>query len=188
MRYIGVMKILDFPTIRQSTTFTCSCSSMQACLCYYGFDYREEQIRRLMRIDRNTREIHPRKMVRVIKKLGLDAAYMKLALNDLIAHIDNDVPVIVGLQAWSESKKPNYNLDNDGHYVVAIGYSEACVFFSDPASFYKTYLSYAELEERWHDGDKFDKSGKEIWDYSHMGIVVWGKKPVYRSDKIIHMD
>jgi hypothetical protein len=45
----------------------------------------------------------------------------------------------------------------------------------------KVYLSYEELEKRWHDGNKTDL------DYDHMGVAVWGKKPSYKSDRIIRM-
>jgi len=172
------MRILDFPIVRQSTVYTCSCASVQACLCYYGLDYREGQIRRLMRIDRNTQEIHPRKIVKALKDLGLKASYKKLTLNNLIKYIERGIPVIINLQAWGS----DYNKDNSGHYAVAIGYDSNRVIFSDPSSFYRDYLSYTELEGRWHDGDVGDI------DYSHMGIVVWGRRPVYMRDKIVHMD
>jgi ABC-type bacteriocin/lantibiotic exporter with double-glycine peptidase domain len=183
-------KILDFPVIRQSTLDTCSCASVQACLCYYGFDHREGQIRRLMRVERNTQEVHPRKIVKILNRFGLKAGYRKLTLNDLITYIDKGVPVIINLQAWYKTKDPDYSKDNDGHYAVAVGYDAAKrrIIFSDPACFYKTYLSYTELEKRWHDGDKVDSKGNEVWDYDYMGIAVWGKKSIFSSDKIVHMD
>ena len=174
------MNALDFPIIRQSTLDTCSCASVQACLCYYGIDCREEQIRNVMQVRRNDQEIHPRKIVRAFRHFGLISVYGKLALNDLMAYVDRGTPVIINLQAWYKTKNPDFSLDNDGHYAVVIGYDKRRIIFSDPASFYKTYLSFGELEKRWHDGDKGD------WDYDHMGIVVFGKKS-YRSEKIIRM-
>ena len=176
-------KILDFPTIRQSTLDTCSCACVQACLCYYGFNHREGQIRSLMRVEKNTQEVHPRKIVKAIKKFGLGAIYRKSTLEDIMVYIDKGIPVILNLQAWYNSKTPDFSLDNDGHYAVAIGYDKKRrrIIFSDPASFYKTYLSFDELEKRWHDGES------QSWDYDHMGIIVWGKKPSFRSGKIIRM-
>lgn len=177
------MKILDFPIIRQSTLDTCSCACVQACLCYYGINRREGQIRSMMKVEKNAQEVHPRKIVSALKKFGLKAAYSKIKLEDLISYVDYGNPTIVNLQAWYKSKHPDYSKDNDGHYAVAIGYdvNKKRIIFSDPASFHKTYLEYEELEARWHDGNKDD------WDYDHMGVVVYGRKPKYDSNKIIRM-
>lgn len=183
------MFILDFPVIRQSTLDTCSCASVQSCLCFFGFNHREGQIRSLMHVEKNTQEVHPRKIVRALKHFGLKAIYKKMSIEDVIKSIENERPVIINLQAWFKSKNPDYSLDNDGHYAVAIGFcrKKRRIIFSDPASFHKTYLSWEELEKRWHDGNKQDSNGKLVWDYDHMGIVVWGKKPSYNSAKIIRM-
>ena len=177
------MKILDFPVVRQSTVDTCSCATVQACLCYYGFNHREGQIRGLMHVDRTTQEIHPRKMVKVIKHFGLKALYRKLTPVDIMSYIDEGKPIILNLQAWYRSRHPNYTEDRNGHYAVAIGYDidKGRVIFADPASFHRTYLTYEQLEKRWHDGER------GTWDYDHMGIVVWGTTPKYSSNKIIRM-
>lgn len=178
------MKILDFPVIRQSTLDTCSCACVQACLCYYGFNHREGQIRNLMRVKRNPAEVHPRKIVKVIKHFNLKARYKRFTIDEVIQSINLGVPVVLNIQAWSDSKDPSYyEQDNSGHYATAIGYDEKKkrIIFSDPCSFLKVYLSYEELEKRWHDGNKTDL------DYDHMGVAVWGKKPSYKSDRIIRM-
>ena len=132
------MKTLDFPIIRQSTVDTCSCACVQSCLCYYGIYKREDQLRRLMRIEKHPLEVHPRKIVNALKSFGLTATYSKLEISDVIISIDEDEPVIINLQAWFRSKKPDYNTDNNGHYVVAMGYDERRIIFSDPSCFYKT--------------------------------------------------
>lgn len=177
-----IMNILDFPIVRQSTMDTCSCACVQSCLGYYGFNLREGQIRNLMHVQRNDQEIHPRKIVKAFKHFGLKSVYRKLTLNELMEYVDAETPVIINLQAWYRSKHPDFSQDNNGHYAVAIGYDrvKSRIIFSDPASFFKTYLSFEELEKRWHDGDKTD------WDYDHMGVVVFGKKS-YSSEKIIRM-
>ena len=178
------MKILDFPIVRQSSIDSCSCACVESCLCYFGFDYRENQIRNVMGIGAHPQEIHPKKMIKALNHFGLKTKYEKLTINDLVGYIDKDMPVILNIQAWSTSKHPDWNTDLNGHYAVAIGYDnkKKMIIFSDPASFYKTYLFYGELEKRWHDGDSKEP------DYSNMGIVVYGKSAKYKSDKIIHME
>ena len=181
------MELLDFPIVRQSTPDTCSCACVQACLCYYGLDYRDDEIRKFMDIGNGVKEVHPSKIVEALQHFGkLKAKYKKLTLDNIKVCINRHQPVILNLQAWYKSAKPNLSLDNDGHYAVAVGYDSidqsSCIIFSDPASFYKTYLSGDELERRWHDGDKAD------WDYDHMGIIVYGRKPVYKSGVIIKME
>jgi len=173
------MKIIDYPIVRQSTTYTCGVACVQAALCYYGINKREGQLLKMTEADRDG--VSPDKIVKAIKQFGLKATYKKLTIEDLILFVDKDIPVIVNFQAWSNSDTPDYLTTNkDGHYATVIGYNERrkILIFSDSSSYYKTFLTYSEFESRWHDGNKSD------WDYDHMGIVVKGRRHVYRSDKI----
>ena len=176
------MKILDFPIIRQSTIYTCSCASLAGILCYYGFNKRERQLANLMYVNQDSQEIHPRRIIRAARKFGLKARYAKLTIDDLIGYINKNIPVVVNFQSWSDAKIPDYTTDNNGHYATVIGYCEKkrWLIFSDPASFYRTYLSWDEFELRWHDGNVGDS------DYDHRGIIIWGKGTMYNSNKIIH--
>jgi len=173
-------KILDFPVIRQSTTYTCNCACLQAILCYYGIDKREGQLAKLMNVTyRNSAEVHPKKIIKAARKFGLKTEYKKMSIATLRNYIDKDIPIIVNFQAWPTGKqKFDPSKDNNGHYAIIIGYNTKNLIFSDPCSFYKTYLPYGEFAVRWHDGNTTDP------DYSNMGIVIYGKKPVYNS-KII---
>jgi predicted double-glycine peptidase len=93
------------------------------------------------------------------------------------------LPVILILQAWAE--KTNVDWENDwidGHYVVAIGFDEKNIYFEDPSSVLRTYLSFEELKKRWHDADT---NGKK---YINYGIVAQAKKKGYNLGDIEHMD
>ena len=68
------------------------------------------------------------------------------------------------------------------NYVVCIGYSSDRIIFEDPSSYTRTYLSFNELEERWHDRDDNNKKDPES-----VSIVIKGK-PKFKSNKIVHMD
>lgn len=173
--------ILDFPTVRQSTLDTCSCASIQACLAYYGIDRREITLRNMMNINRYVQEVRPQKMVKVLKKHGVNGKYRKLSISDLKRYIKRGIPVIVNFQAWSTATDPDYSSDDNGHYATVIGFDDAkkCLIFSDSASFNKTWISYDEFEQRWHDGYP------DRWDYKHMGIVVKGRRASYNSRRIV---
>lgn len=70
---------------------------------------------------------------------------------------------------------------DDGHYVVAVGFTKKRILFEDPSSFFLTYLTYDQLKERWHDVSKNKKR------YYNFGIAVIGKNK-FNANKIIHMD
>ena len=94
------------------------------------------------------------------------------------------MPILL-LQAWRDYSKDNldWNTDyNDGHYVVAIGYNDTCLFFEDPSSVVRTYLTFEELETRWHDVDDNNKTKNH-----HVAVVIKGNKQ-FKSNLIIHMD
>jgi len=91
--------------------------------------------------------------------------------------------IFFGLDFLFSNNKKKINWQNnwsDGHYVVAIGFDKNKIYFADPSSIYKTYLTYKELEERWHDQDINDKK------YINYGIAVMGKSN-YKYSKTIHM-
>jgi len=178
-----MIKILDFPTIRQSTNYSCICAALQACLCYYGIDRREKQLMNEMNVNKNTIEMHPRKIIKIVQKYQLKAIYKKLTIDDLINYIKKDIPIIVNFQAWGTSKKPDYIKDNNGHYAVVIGFDNVkkILIFSDPSSYNKCYIPYDEFEHRWHDGSITD------YDYEHMGVVIWGRPPKFNNKKLIKL-
>lgn len=176
---------LDFPIVRQSMSFSCSCASMAACLAYYGKDVREGELIREMGLTVRTKEVKPEKMVKVLERHGLRAVYRKLTAEDLEGYVKRGVPVIVNLQAWSDAGEPRYkDTDTNGHYAVVIGYDDSgngSFVFSDPCSYLRVRLGRLEFEDRWHDGDSKD------WDYKRIGIVVGDGKGKYDSEEIVPM-
>ena len=91
------------------------------------------------------------------------------------------VPEISMPQAWPEKDVDWARYWEDSHCTVAIGYSRRRIYFEDPWVFNRVFLTNKELIERWHDYDDIGKG------YCR-GIAVHGRKPVYSSKKIIHMD
>ncbi|MFH1311120.1 MAG: cysteine peptidase family C39 domain-containing protein [Nanoarchaeota archaeon] len=175
------MKILMFPNLRQAYEYDCGANVTQSILDYYGIDAKESEIIKIAGTTRVGTSI--KGIIKTLKKFGLKTKKGELTINQIKQYIDKKIPVILVIQAWTENKKVNWEKDwKDGHYVVVIGYDKHKFYFEDPASELRTYLTYKELDKRWHDMDVKRKK------YVHFGIAVYGKKPAYSFKKKIHME
>jgi len=164
------MKILPFPELRQTYGYDCGAKATQAVLAYYGIDVREDAI---IKAAGTTKKIGTpvRGVLSVLRAHGLRARVQRMTIDQLKKAIDAKHPTLLVLQAWSEKKKVDWENDwVDGHYVVAIGYDKRHIYFEDPSSVLRTYLSFSELEKRWHD---VGADGKR---YLNAGIEVHGKR------------
>ena len=79
-------------------------------------------------------------------------------LSQLREAIDDDSPVICAIQAWKDDGDYKTETEDDGHYVVLIGYKKDAqkdtyiYYFMDPStSGSYTYLTEEEFILRWHD-------------------------------------
>ncbi|MFH1314813.1 MAG: cysteine peptidase family C39 domain-containing protein [Candidatus Uhrbacteria bacterium] len=175
------MKTLKFSELRQTYNWDCGANAIQSVLAYYGIDVRESIV---MKIAGTTRGGTPISGIKkVVKKYGLKQKSGKMEIDDIKQYLDNEIPVILLVQAWTEKNNVDWEKDwVDGHYVVAIGYDKTKLYFEDPSSVLRTYLTYNEFMKRWHD---VDKNGKK---YINWGMAVFGKKAEYDLSKPIHMD
>lgn len=175
------MKTLKFPELRQVYHWDCGANAIQSVLVYYGFDIREDVI---MELANTNKRGTPIKGINIVaKKYNLSIKSGKMTIDDVKKYIDKKTPVILLVQAWTKTK--NVNWENDwvnGHYVVAIGYDSKKIYFEDPSACSRTYLSYDELQKRWHD---IDDNGKK---YINWGVAIFGKKAKYDLSKPKHMD
>lgn len=175
--------ILEFPWIVQSTNYTCGSACMTSILNYYGFDEVTEDEMSDELKSAPVRGTRPESFIRVAKKYGLNAnSVMHTSINNIIQSIINHNPVIVNVQAWSDSDDIDYTENyNNGHYVVAIGFQDDKIIFADPSCLYRTFLTLEELERRWHDKE----TEEEYTD--HLAIFFVGK-PDFSYSKIKHMN
>ncbi len=174
------MKILNFPEFRQTYNYDCGANAIQTVLAYYGFDVSENKIMEMAGTTKKGTSASGIK--KVIKKYRLKYESGTMNLSKLRDYIDKKIPVIIPLQAWTEDKNAKYKNDwIDGHYAVAIGYDQKRIYFEDPSSVLRTYLTLEELKRRWHDKGA---DGKKYFNY---GIAVYGKKPNWNQKRIIHM-
>jgi len=175
------MKHLQFPISRQTYNFDCGAKSLQCVFAYYGLDAREDHIMHYAHTNsKDGTSID--NLVKTAKHYGFKAESRSLNIDDIKQFINKGIPIIVDIQAHPDKKLLHWDRDwKDGHYVVVIGYNQHYLYFEDPSSIVRTYLSYSEFLERWHDTDNH----KKYFDY---GIIVYGKKPYYKDNKFIHMD
>jgi predicted double-glycine peptidase len=175
------MKILTLPQLRQAYRYGCGAKALQTILAYYGIDSREDQIMKYAKTSESGTSI--KDIVRVAKQFGLKTVSKEMTIEEVKKYLDKEIPVILALQAWTKKKDVNWKKNwSDGHYAVALGYTKDKIIFEDPAIFPRTFLYNDELEERWHD---MDEAGKK---YFHHGIAIFGKKPKFNANKLIHMD
>lgn len=176
---------LDFPEFRQVFNYDCDVTALQQILIYYGIEKREEELIELLKPNK-THGTKISKVIEISKYFGLEAEVLKnTTIEKVKSLIDEGIPPLLLVQSWRDYSTDNLDWRkdyNDGHTVIAIGYNDFCIFFEDPASVNRTYLTYEELEKRWHDiGD--DNKTK----IHKVAIVIRGEKK-YNSKNIIHMD
>ncbi len=178
-------KLLDVPNLRQAHEYSCGPGAVQAVLAYYGVDFRESQLINLMKTSKDN-GTYIKDIVGFLHFHGLSATVKhKMTINELFGYIDNNIPVIVLIQAWGKERdfKNHYKeCWDDGHFVVVVGYTDENVLISDPATYNTGYIPISEFADRWHD---FDEGDTKTY---HIGIPVSGKKPKFKKDELVRVE
>jgi len=171
------IKLLDFPNHRQGTKYFCGVDAVESVLEYYDIDWREADLAEIL--DATPEDgTSAMRMVQFLGTQGLQIEQREnMTINDLKNYLNKDIPVIMMIQAWGDDGK-NYTDDwDDGHYVVAIGYTNDKILFGDPATYYEvSYIPNNELMARWHDEDRKKR-------YVHWGCACYGMKPKFDKNK-----
>jgi len=175
-----MIKRIEFPSLRQSYNYSCGASVTQALMFYYGKDFREKELINDLNTGRKGTTL--KNLTKFFKGRGFKVKQGEgYTAEDIKGYIKRDIPVILVLQAWPEKEEKDWEEEySNGHYVVAVGYTDKGFLFSDPSSLYMTFLTYEKLEKRWHDKDGDKK-------YEHYVLIPYGKPPKYEKDKIIVM-
>ncbi len=172
-----IIKILDLPKTRQVETWTCGANAVQKVCQYYGEDYREmDLVKMLNATPENGTEIQP--IIDFLGKCGFQTDVKEgMTIAELKAYIDKDIPVILMIQAWAKDTAQLRGWEN-GHFSVCIGYTHHEFLFADPSLYDIGYIPFDKLIPRWHDFDVGDKK------YYQLGIAVYGKKPKFDLEKV----
>jgi len=171
-------KVLDFPDVRQSRSYTCGASALQAILYYYGLSFREDELEALLHIDPKNGTA-PRDIVRLCQHFALNVDEKQhMTIADLKSYLKRKIPVLVTMQAWNNTLQSYHKLWNSGHYSVVIGIISDFVIFEDPSLIGRGVLTINEFMDRWHDIDKYGHH------YINYGIAIYGKRIKYHSDRL----
>lgn len=166
--------ILDFPDLRQSKDYTCGVSALQSILYYYGIDYCESTLERMLHTT-YTNGTNPNNIIKFCNHLGFKTQQIaNLTLSKIKHFIKNKIPILTMIQSCDDPKQNKYSWEC-GHYCVIIGFDENTLIIEDPSSIGKCYISYDELIQRWHDQDQ---NGLKYYQY---GIMIYGKSIKYDS-------
>lgn len=178
-----MMSIIDMPGGIQTFDFDCGAKALQLVMAYYGIETREDELMKELKTDQNGTSV--KNMVSVAVAKGFQVvAECGVSLEKVKQYVDQKTPVIALIQAWAErhmTLEEWRDDDDDGHYVIVIGYEGNIIVFEDPSSFRRTWLTAEEFVFRWHD---VDPRTKERLD--HFAMVLLGKPPA--SKKLEHMD
>jgi predicted double-glycine peptidase len=173
---------LPVPDVRQTTSYTCSASALQAIFAYYGIEASEDELAKELGATPKD-GAPPEAIARVAKAHGLEATVRdNMTVEDLATEVAQRRPPIVDLQAWADAPRKDWSNDwEDGHYVILVAIDGDQLVFEDPSVLgSRSVLRRDELEQRWHDED----SARH---HVRTGILFGGKPPKPPPMRV-HMD
>lgn len=178
----GNGKLLEVPLYRQSHNFTCGVACAASVLRYAGYDFDTREDRLLWELaatpENGTNYLKIAEYLNSVRMEGSpdipvlsteivctayasdeqDRTLVDRLLSQFRAALDDDTPVICVIQAWKDDGDYTAGTEDDGHYVVLIGYKKDTqrdtyiYYFMDPStSGSYTYLTQEEFILRWHD-------------------------------------
>jgi uncharacterized protein YvpB len=188
-----INNLIRLPLVKQTTDYTCGVASLRSVLLYYGEEYGERELAKILKADpvkgtgyqailkfSNRRFADPDKRnFKMRKRTGM-------TIDDLKEQIDGGRPVIILIQAWA---KPGVNWGKEwkeGHYVVVVGYDKENIYLMDPALIgHYAFIPIGEFLVRWHDVDDFAKER-----LIRFGLVIENhqKKPSYDADALVRVN
>jgi predicted double-glycine peptidase len=168
---------VPLPDVQQPDEYSCGAASLMAILAYFGAGPEDYDLlkKNLGVTQKNGTDYH--RIIRFAGEQGLQAdAKPNMTLPQLEKYLDEGKPVICSIQAYAEKTPADkraeiYKKDDNGHYLVAIGYDSDNVYFMDPSlTGRRGFLPKAEFEARWHDNEGTTEQAKLI---VHLGLVIW---------------
>ena len=179
----AIQNFIRVPFTRQATDYTCGVAALQSILYYYGEEFREDELVEKLQptFKEGTKYLEIAKFAQS-RNFRVDVR-TGMSLDDLQGLIRKKKPIILLIQAWSESHV-DYTQDwDDGHYAVAIGYDHQNIYFMDPSTLGNySFIPIGEFLDRWHDRD-----GQT---YLHQFGMILTKEPtweIYDPDKVKRM-
>lgn len=158
---------VKLPSTRQPKCYSCGASALRAVAVHFKVGPNNEQFY-IDKCKTNKEGTPPENIIRTAVELGLSVNTKQyMTIRELRSYLDQGIPVICLIQAWGDAEYYKTH-DYDGHYVVAIGYTDDKIYFMDPSiKGSHGFLKNAEFMARWHDeetdGAKTVQCGIAIW-------------------------
>lgn len=190
---------VDAPDLNQPSNYSCALAAASIARLYGVGPGTVEEFLEGMKTKRSgTNAVD---IARYMRTIGLDAKIAEnMSKDELMDLLDEEISTILPIQAYASdsSEYDNPEIHSNGHYVASIGYSNGApqvagkgrtrrakkddyFYFMDPSLLCRYgYLSWTELDKRWHDNDGPRSRPKISW---HRGIVIRpnGHKPVHAT-------
>ncbi|MHB8095913.1 MAG: C39 family peptidase [Candidatus Aminicenantales bacterium] len=172
------------PDVRQSTAYSCGAAALQAVLCYWGIEAREDSLMKALGTNEEA-GTSPDNILRVAGENGLQASIREgMTLEDLERSVRAGIPVIADIQAWMDTPESGFSWAGeweDGHYVIVLGIDERNVYVEDPSLLgTRGVIPRPEFVDRWHDYEGAPPHDATDRDYIRAGIVIMGREALSR--------
>jgi hypothetical protein len=139
--------LIPLPDVRQDRDYDCGAGLLRSTFQHFGVNMTQDAVIREAGTD-PVAGTPPQKMVEELRWRGLKAEdRTNLTDDDLKAHLDAGRPVLCCVQEGSE---PWNSLEQNGHWVGAVGHDPACVWVQDPLAGLRA-IPWAEWDQNWHD-------------------------------------
>ncbi len=163
----GAIKI-ELPNTFQLHGHTCGAAALLSICSYYGVGPEAE---RDVAADMNMKKTgtDPADVIGALERYGLRFREYRPMTNGQVRRcLDLHRPVMIMLQAWGDRASYRDHWE-DGHWVIAIGYDMRGFYFEDPSiSSARGFMSYRELDDRWH-----DLEGSDHHRVVRYGLAIW---------------
>lgn len=144
---------VTLPDVKQETSYSCGAAAVSAICRAFGVGpVEEEYYREALQTDPEIGT--DENIIRdFFDRAGLSTTVMEGTSDDqLKAWLDTCSPVLMLIQAWGTEPTDYANPRSDnGHYVIAIGYTDEDLIVEDPAlENSRGYIAWTDLAARWH--------------------------------------
>jgi predicted double-glycine peptidase len=168
---------IALPEVQQPDEYSCGVASLMAILAYYGTGPENyDDLKKLIgATEKSGTDYH--RIARFARGQGLEADTVSaMSLPQLETCLSEGKPVICAIQAYAENipsiqRAEVYRKNDNGHYLVAVGFDDNNIYFMDPSlTGRRGFLPKAEFVARWHDNEGTSEQPKPI---CHLGLVIY---------------
>lgn len=134
--------VLNVPYFKQERDYSCGPASLRMLLAFHAIVKTEEELRELAKtsFSGTCNDV----LAETASRFRMCIVHSNFSLQGLFQCLSQNIPVLVNF----------INPTNEqGHFAVAVGYTETHVILNDPQNGKEYTIEHAEFERRWVSGD-----------------------------------